>query len=338
MQPDANGRLALLVSSPRVAPGLLSRGAWQVLAEADLVLCADPDDAQPGALAEAGIAVRASESGCAPATLARELVSAATEGLVVWVGSPDGDAGLTDALAQELSRVATHGAPPAVEVLVASHDLPGARLLDLVALMDRLRSPGGCPWDGEQTHESLVTYLVEEAFEAAEALETGDRAAIREELGDVLLQVVFHARVAGEHASDPFDVDDVVDGLIAKMVRRHPHVFAVGASDEGGDFGSLGALAVSWERLKADEKQREHVLDGVPVALPALERADNVLARLERAGIEAAPGDPQTVGGALLDVVRRAREQGVDPEAALREQVRRLESAARRATTGHTAT
>ena len=197
------GRLVLLLTSPRVAPGLLTRDAWQVLAQADQVLCADTGDAQPTALTEAGIVVRVDQSRSETAALARELVTAARSADVVWVGSPDADPGLTDALALELSRVALREPPPAVEVLVGSHDVPGARLLDLVAVMDRLRSPGGCPWDAEQTHESLVPYLVEEAFEAAEAVETGDRSAIREELGDVLLQVMFHSRVAAEHQRKP---------------------------------------------------------------------------------------------------------------------------------------
>lgn len=313
----------LLLTSPRVAPGLLTRSAWQVLEGADRVLCADPADPGPAALTEAGIDVRAgADSGMAE--LARALVAAATSSDVVWVGSPDADPGLTDALASELSRVAAHADPPAVEVLVGSHDVPGARLLDLVTLMDRLRSPGGCPWDGEQTHESLVQYLVEEAFEAAEALETGDRAAVREELGDVLLQVIFHARVAAEHASDPFDVDDVAEGVVRKLVGRHPHVFSAEASPDH----SAESLAASWEQLKAAEKGRAHVLDGVPLALPALARADKVLGRLERAGLTA-PASGAGVGGALLDVVRRARAEGIDPEAALREQVRELEVVAR---------
>ena len=102
---------------------------------------------------------------------------------------------------------------------------PGERLLDLVAVMDRLRSPGGCPWDARQTHESLVEYLIEEAYETVEAIEEGDESSLREELGDLLLQVVFHARIAAEAGSDGFDIDDVADGIITKLIARHPHVF-----------------------------------------------------------------------------------------------------------------
>ena len=316
------GRLSLLLTTPRVAAGLLTRDAWQVLEQADRVLCADLADAQPAALAEAGIDVRPSISP-GPAELARELVAAASSYAVVWVGSPDADPGLTDALATELSRVASHTDPPPVEVLVGSHDVPGARLLDLVAVMDRLRSPGGCPWDAEQTHASLVPYLVEEAFEAAEAVETGDRAAVREELGDVLLQVVFHARIAQEHPSDPYDVDDVADGIVRKLVGRHPHVF----DPDAGTGHTAESVQEGWEQHKAREKGRAHVLDGVPLALPALARADKVVGRLDRVGVSVAPAEG--IGAELLALVRRARAQGVDPEAALREQVRLLEAAAR---------
>jgi XTP/dITP diphosphohydrolase len=322
--------LTLLVTSPRIAPGLLSREGWQALEGAATVLCLDLADPQPAALADAGITVSVPDASGPPA-LARALVEAASGGPVVWLGSPDGDPGLTDALAAELSRVAATADPPSVEVLVASHDVPGARLLDLVAVMDRLRSPGGCPWDAAQTPTSLVPYLVEEAFEAAEAIEVGDRAAMREELGDVLLQVVFHARVAQEHPDDPFDVDAVADGVVAKLVHRHPHVFSDQAGGPDAPDVSPQSVEATWEVLKAAEKARDSVLDGVPVALPALARADKVLSRLVRAGLEPPATEPDAgdLGEALLQLVRRARDAGVDPEAVLRERVRRLERAAR---------
>src|SRR5690606_37484830 len=137
-----------------------------------------------------------------------------------------------------------------------------AALADLVAVMDRLRSPGGCPWDAEQTHESLGRYALEEAYEVAEAAERGDRAALREELGDLLLQVVFHARIATEHPSDPFDLEDVVAGITAKLRRRHPHVFA------DAQVRDAEHVAERWEKIKAEEKDRASVLDGIPVGLP----------------------------------------------------------------------
>ena len=338
----ATGSLVLLLTSPRVAPGLLTRAAWQVLEAADAVCCADPADPQPQALAEAGIPVQPQGTSgrngplagprLGVGELARALVSRAADARVVWVGSPDADPGLTDALAAELSRVAGTQDPPEVEVLVGSHDVAGARLLDVVAVMDRLRSPGGCPWDAEQTHASLVPYLLEEAHEAAEALEAGDRTAIREELGDVLLQVVFHARLAAEDERAPFDVDDVAADLVAKLVRRHPHVFD---PDHEGVADADG-VQVGWDAIKAREKARASVLDGIPAALPALARADKVVGRLTRAGLAAAADAPvdDPLADELLALVRRAREQGRDAEAALRAGVRVLEGRARAAEDG----
>ena len=202
---------------------------------------------------------------------------------------------------------------------------PGEAVLELVAVMDRLRSPGGCPWDAEQTHASLARYLLEETYEVLEALESGDRDHLREELGDLLLQVVFHARLAAEDPRDPWDVDDVASDISAKLVRRHPHVFAVPAED-GGAGGAAeqaldsAAVEARWERQKSHEKGRKSVLDGVPTALPALARADKLLGRLAPAGLDVspvAPGD-DSLGARLMGLVVEARAQGVDPEAALR--------------------
>lgn len=345
-----SGGLTLLLTSPRVSAGLLSWPAWRALTTADVVLARDEPHAQAPALAEAAVTVRRVATGT-PAETARELVQEARKTAVVWLGSADGDPGLTDALAGELSRVAVGEDPPPVEVLVGSHDVPGARLLDLVAVMDRLRSPGGCPWDADQTHASLTPYLFEEAYETAEAIESGDRAALEEELGDVLLQVAFHARIAEEDPEAPFDIDDVAAGIVAKLVRRHPHVF--GRSD--GPLGSTGLgegledvrtaahVEANWDRIKAAEKQRASVLDGIPLALPALARADALVGRVARAGLldvvrppndrRGADGgyDSAALGDRLLDVVVTARASGVDPEAALRASVRALEARARAA-------
>lgn len=284
--------------------------------------------------------------GAVPAALARTLLDRAAAGPVVWVGSPDGDPGLTDALAVEAAR---RGAAPELEVLVGSWDQPGARLLDVVAVMDRLRSPGGCPWDAEQTHQSLVPYLIEEAHEAVEALESGDDDHIAEELGDVLLQVVFHARVGAER-EDGFDIDDVAGMLVDKLVHRHPHVFA------GAEASDATAVEANWEALKAAEKpHREHPLDGIPAGMPALARAAKVASRLERAGRgdwlraqvaarrkaghpekghpergheEAGhPGAPDAgsaIAARLMQAVLDARAQGVDPASALRGLLREL--------------
>ena len=138
--------------------------------------------------------------------------------------------------------------PPDVEVVVGSWDVQGGRLLDVVATMDRLRSPGGCPWDAEQTHSSLLPYLREETEELVEAVESGDRAHMAEELGDVLLQVAFHARVAEDHPTEPFDIDTVAGLLVDKLVRRHPHVFA------DGDASTPAEVEEHWERIKEAER------------------------------------------------------------------------------------
>jgi XTP/dITP diphosphohydrolase len=214
---------------------------------------------------------------------------------------------------------------------MSSQSGPDQALLELVAVMDRLRRE--CPWDQQQTHGSLAPYLLEEAHEVLEALDAGDRSALREELGDLLLQVLFHARIAAEHPEEPWDLDAVAADARDKMVRRHPHVFA-GRSVDGVD-----EVALNWEEVKAAEKVRASVLDGVPPALPALARADKVLARLDRAGYQPAAGQVETrddrskaereIGAALLNQVRAARAAGVDAEGALRRTLRDLEAAVR---------
>nr|WP_191291214.1 MazG family protein [Kitasatospora herbaricolor] len=299
----------------------MSWPAWEALRGADLVLAADPEHPQLAAVRQAGVQVEIVERGTAPA-LARRL-SAGSERVTVWLGSPDGDPGLTDALAR--LAVEEAGAVPEIELLPGSYDLPGARLLDLASVMDRLRSPGGCPWDAEQTHASLVKYLVEEAFELVEAIEEGDRETLREELGDVLLQVFFHSRIAEEHPEDPFSIDDVAGDIVEKLMYRHPHVF--------GDVEAEGTAAVeaNWEQLKAAEKQRESVLDGVPAGLPALAYAAKLVSRVRRAGFTAVPDAPyelpaeltaESAGRLLLAVAQRAHDAGVDVDAALRASAR----------------
>ncbi|HET8765901.1 MAG TPA: MazG family protein [Pedococcus sp.] len=322
------GRLSLLVASPRVAPGLLSRSAWQAVEAADSVLARAADEPLAAALVESGVPVTYAGDTPPPA-LARELVARAGDGQVVWVSSADADPGLTDAVAAEVSRLPE---PPEVEVVVGSWDVQGARLLDVVAVMDRLRSPGGCPWDAEQTHESLVKYLVEESHEAAEAIESGDRDHMREELGDVLLQVAFQSRVAEEHPEQPFDIDDVAGGLVAKLVRRHPHVFADDAA------ATPEEVERNWELIKAQERaaKAEHaggeaghagLLHGIPASLPALLAADKVVARLERRG-DALPPAGDDVASQLLALVARARAEGTDAEAELRRALRALDQQA----------
>jgi len=323
--PAPAGRIVLLVVSPRVAAGLLSWAAWHRLVTADAVLAAGVDDAWLEALEQAGVQVDDVEELPVAHRAGRLLELAEPEHEVVWLGSPDGDPGLTDALAEHLSRRAVAGAPPEVELITGSHDVPGSRLLDLVAVMDRLRSPGGCPWDAEQTHVSLLPYLLEEAHEVVEAIESGDRPHLVEELGDLLLQVVFHARVGQEDAEAPFDVDEVAAGIVAKLVRRHPHVFA------DVEVGSPAEVSHNWEQIKATEKQRNGMFDGIPLTLPALARAQKMLDRLDRrlgpdqslVATGDAAGDDD-VALALIDAVVAASAQGRDAEAVLRAALRRL--------------
>lgn len=194
-------------------------------------------------------------------------------------------------------------------------------LLRLREVMNTLRSPGGCPWDAEQTHESLLKYLIEESYEFIEAVEENDRKAMREELGDVLLQVYFHARMAEEHPTDPFNVDDVAREVADKLVRRHPHVF--------GDVKVSGSEEVleNWEAQKAAEKGRTSATDGVPMALPAMSLAAKMMYRAEKFGlkipvehsVKLVDGcSEEQLGQALLGILDQARIQGLDAEAALR--------------------
>ncbi|HEV8023702.1 MAG TPA: MazG family protein [Candidatus Nanopelagicales bacterium] len=207
----------------------------------------------------------------------------------------------------------------------------GDRILDLVEVMDRLRSPGGCPWDARQTHHSLVEYLVEEAYETVEAIEANDDDGLREELGDLLLQVVFHARIAQENTEGAWDVDAVANGIIEKLIRRHPHVFA----DAEGTTAEQ--VESNWHALKAQEKGRESVTEGIPESLPALLRAAKVEARslsladrlpeptytdMARTAVTSV-GSPEAFGDLLLALVFVARENQWDAEAALRDSVRR---------------
>jgi XTP/dITP diphosphohydrolase len=184
-----------------------------------------------------------------------------------------------------------------------------------VAVMDRLRSPGGCPWDAEQTHASLARYLLEETYEVLEAIETDDAALLREELGDLLLQVLFHARIAEEDA-DPYSIDDVAGDLVDKLVRRHPHVF------ESASASDADAVNEAWEWQKITEKGRTSALDGVPLAQPALALAAKLQARANRAGLDVAPESGDEIGERLFAVVRDAVAAGVDPEGALRRTTR----------------
>ena len=214
---------------------------------------------------------------------------------------------------------------------------PGERLLDLVEVMDRLRSPGGCPWDEKQTHESLVPYLIEETYETLDAIESKDSAALLEELGDVLLQVVFHARIA-QDGEQPWSIDDVADGIVTKLVSRHPHVFA------DGDAETPEQVESAWQAIKAREKGRTSVTDGVPMGLPALALAAKLLSRARNGNVvvdlpastaadevvDALP-DAAAYGDLLLALVAAGAERGWEAETALRDANRRYAAALRQA-------
>jgi XTP/dITP diphosphohydrolase len=186
-----------------------------------------------------------------------------------------------------------------------------------VEVMDQLRSPGGCPWDAAQTHESLTRYLLEEAYEVIEAIETGDQALLREELGDLLLQVLFHARITAELPPDQaFGIDEVAQDLVDKLVRRHPHVFA------GAEAGTADQLNETWEKQKVAEKGRTSAVDGVPLNQPALALTAKLVSRARRADIDAPLEGSDGIGARLFAVVVDAVEAGIDPEAALRDTAR----------------
>jgi XTP/dITP diphosphohydrolase len=181
-----------------------------------------------------------------------------------------------------------------------------AALRALNEVVERLRAPGGCPWDREQTHRSLRPYLLEETYEVLEAIDRGDSTTLREELGDLLLQVLMHSAIAMED-KDGFDIGDVADGVRAKMIHRHPHVFGDVAVD-----GPAGVV-VNWEKLKTVEKrERLSLLDGVPAALPALAHAQGVQKRPARIGFDETPTAP-----VALDAVQSSLRRVADIAVAL---------------------
>lgn len=192
-------------------------------------------------------------------------------------------------------------------------------LLRLAQVMDTLRSPGGCPWDSQQSHESLLKYLLEETYELIEAVESGKREDIREELGDLLLQVYFHSRIAEEDTEQPFNIDDVAKGIVEKLISRHPHVFS-----EKKEISSADLLE-NWEEIKRREKSRSSAHDGVPIGQPALSLASKLIYRAEKNKL-ATPAHPEHIididesklGDELLSLISWAVANKLDPEVALR--------------------
>lgn len=205
--------------------------------------------------------------------------------------------------------------------------MQGSQLQRLVEVMNTLRSPGGCPWDAEQSHESLLKYLLEESYEFVDAVQSGNRIDMREELGDVLLQVYFHARMAEEHPTDPFSIEDVAQGIADKLIRRHPHVF------EGVEVRDAQEVLENWEEIKKKEKGRTSPLDGVAMSQPALPLIEKLLYRAEKYNVDVqtpesvsieGTADEGAVGQALLAVIAWAHSNGIDAEAALRKEAMRI--------------
>lgn len=211
--------------------------------------------------------------------------------------------------------------------------MTGSEVLRLIEVMNTLRSPDGCPWDAEQTHASLVQYLIEETYETVDAIDAGDRDALIEELGDILLQVVFHSRI-GEEAAQPWNIDDVARGIADKLIRRHPHVFGDTKAD------TSAAVEANWQALKNAEKSRTSVVDGVPISMPPLIQAAKLMRRAGHGNVNHATADAEAraaaedliaksdghVGRALLALVEIAHETGADADAEFRDAVRQLRS------------
>jgi XTP/dITP diphosphohydrolase len=346
-------RVVLVASSPRL-PLLFPAQTWRALDAARPVWLLDADHPSLPALevAELPWQVLAPADDTGPAgrdlllvgqgldleavALARRqadalLDHARRDGTATLLLPPVNDGPLVQLVADRAARSHIE-----LEAVYPVGEPKGAALLDLVATETRLRGPGGCPWDREQTHASLARHLVEEAYEVLDAIEEGDPQHLREELGDLLLQVVFHAQLA-EDAGD-FDVDAVARTITEKLVRRHPHVF--------GDLrvGSAGEVVRNWEAIKRREEGRTDPLAGIPTALPALQLAAKLQRRAPEGGLGGDAGSPaavrerldqvvattdperldRAVGDLLFEVVALARARGVEPEAALRATARRF--------------
>lgn len=345
----------VLVDTCDQLPGLLPLHGWSALMSSELVLVGSADHPFVPQLAladlryetvtaegEAALGRADLLSGVSPAQKrqAERVVDLAEEhGEVTYLFGPDDGEAFTRTLGMQAARSGVE-----VEMVYFMLKPKGARLLDLVRVQERLLAPDGCPWDREQSHESLMPYAVEEVYELGEAVAAGDTAGMREELGDLLLQVVFHAQLAElrESVGERFSVDDVAGGIADKLVRRHPHVFG---DAEAADAGSVMA---NWEQLKAAEKpERQGVFDGVVTAQPALGYATKLQSRAARAGFDwghdgeaadrvrgeldellAVIDDPERrageMGDLLFSVVGLARRLDVDPETALRGAARRF--------------
>jgi XTP/dITP diphosphohydrolase len=343
----------LLVDTSDVLPGLLPIHGWSALMTSDLVLTASEDhpftphldaaelrhEIVPSPDEGSALARQDLLSGLSPVDKARAewIVDRVREvGEVTYLFGPSDGEAFTRTLGMEAARAQVE-----VEVVYFGVAPKGTRLLELVAVEERLRGPGGCPWDLEQDHASLGRYAIEEVYELLEAIASGDPEAVQEELGDVLLQVVFHAQIADDEGT--FDIDAVAGGIAEKLVRRHPHVFA------DVDVADSSEVMRNWEDLKAQEKpERDGPFDGVPTAQPALqlvekyqkraakhgfdrvsadEALDEVRAAVEAfASANSEDGRAMSLGDLLAAVVDVARRHRIDPESALRGSARRFRS------------
>ncbi|MCM4079937.1 MazG family protein [Paractinoplanes hotanensis] len=293
-------RIVLLVTSPRLPAGLLTAAAWDALRAYPVFAAGDSEQAE--ALRRSGVPVTVIESD--PELLLAELARSGEA--VVWLAGPAGDEGFARSLGLRLAR---EPGLAELELMYGSWDPPGARLLDAVAVMDQLVSPGGDPWKRAQSHRSLAPYLLEESYEAYDAIEAGDTGALREELGDVLLQIVLHSRLAEELPEDEaWTIDDVAGGLVDKMVRRNPHVYA------GAEVTGLEEITENWDRIKKAEKSRDSALDGIALSQPALALAAKILQRTHRAGLDVPLPTGADLGSRLLRIVA----EGGDAEQELR--------------------
>ncbi len=296
-------RIVLLVTSPRLPAGLLTAEAWDAVRTHPVF--AGAESAQADALRANGVPVTVLD------TDAQGLLDAIA-GLpaAIWLAGPAGD----QPFARQLGlRLAREPGLAELELMYGSWDPPGARLLDAVTVMDRLASPGGDPWKRAQTHRTLAPYLLEESYEAYDAIVGDDLGALREELGDVLLQVILHARLAEDRdESDRWTIDDVAGDLVDKMIRRNPHVFTDQRTED------IEEITANWERIKREEKSRDSVLDGIALSQPALALAAKILHRVERGALDVPLPAADGLGTVLLGVVAEARAAGLDPEAELR--------------------
>jgi len=320
------GHVVVLVTSPQVPAGLLTAGAWDTLRAAGTVWSSTLTD-QVSAVRAAGVPVRVG-----PVDADRLLDAVASGGNAVLLAGP-ADHELVRAVGLRLVRAP---GPATLELCHGSWDPPtGAGVRQAVEVVEQLLGSGGDPWltqfgEAERGSAGLAEYLIEEAYEAVDALLSGDRAALREELGDVLFQVILHAGLAARWGpadragaapgtAEGFDLDDVAADLAAKLIRRNPHVFA------GTAVSGLTEISANWDEIKKSEKPRSSALDGIPTGLPALALAAKVLSRADRAGLPvicpAGGSAIEALGERLFSMVAQARVDGLDAELALRQTV-----------------